>query len=96
MADCYNRNTFLAFFLVVAIGQIFPQANLIKIIKLQICILKKNNFYLQVTYQERRRDGPFEVLATLKILGAKSHSKLEEDERNPKISEIFFVKSYKL
>ncbi len=51
---------------------------------------------MQLTYQERRRDGPCEVLATLKILGAKSHSKLEEDERNPKISEIFFVKFYKI
>jgi len=26
------------------------------------------------TYQERRRDGPYDVLATLKMQGAKSHS----------------------
>ena len=45
-------------------------------------MLKKNIFNLHQTYQERRRDGPFDVLATLELQGAKSHSKLEEDERN--------------
>ena len=45
-------------------------------------MLKINVFNLQLTYQERRRDGPYDVLATLKMQGAKSHSKLEEDERN--------------
>ena len=44
-------------------------------------MLKINVFNLHQTYQERRRDGPFDVLATLKE-GAKSHSKMEKDERN--------------
>ena len=84
MAYILKRNPVLAFFLVVAISQIFPLwwANLLKKINLQICMVKKNIFNLQLTYQERRRDGPFDVLATLELQGAKSHSKLEEDERN--------------
>ena len=62
-----KRNTVLAFFLVVAISQIFPlwSANLLKKINLQICMLNKNAFNLHKTYQERRRDGPYDVLATL-------------------------------
>mgnify|MGYP001174870561 CR=1 FL=1 len=43
------------------------------------------------TYQERQRDGPYEVLATLKMQGAKSHSKMEEDEENSKISRTIFL-----
>ena len=84
MAYILKRNTVLAFFLVVAISQIFPLwwANLLKKINLQICMLKINIFNLHQTYQERRRDGPFDVLATLELQGAKSHSKIEEDERN--------------
>jgi hypothetical protein len=87
LAFIFKRNTVLAFFLVVAISQIFPLwlANLLKKINLQICMLKKKIFNLHQTYQERRRDGPYDVLATLKMQGAKSHSIMEEDERNSKI-----------
>ena len=47
------------------------------------------------TYQERQRDGPYEVLATFEMQGAKSHSKMEEDEENSKIYRtIFLDKSY--
>ena len=46
-------------------------------------MLQINVFNLHKTYQERRRDGPYDVLATLRMQGANSHSKLEEDERNP-------------
>ena len=69
------KRYFLAFFLVVAIGQIYPLifGKFINFFKIAIdfyffC------FYLHYTYQERRRDGPYDVLATLKIQGAKSHS----------------------
>ena len=62
-----QKETFLAFFLVVAIGQICPQisANLKKLTK--HIESKKNKLNLQSTYQERRRDGPDDVLATLKL-----------------------------
>ena len=53
--------------------KIRPQ-NVKKKNNLQICTLKKIAFNLQLTYQERRRDGPYAVLATLKMQGAKSHS----------------------
>lgn len=49
-------------------------ANLLKKINIQICLLNIFVFNLQLTYQERLRDGPYEVLATLKMKGAKSHS----------------------
>jgi hypothetical protein len=53
---------------VVAISQIFPlgSTNLKKIINKHIWQIKKNAVNLQLTYQERRRDRPFDVLATLK------------------------------
>ena len=58
--------------------------SLLKKINLQICMLNKNPFNLHKTYQERRRDGPFDVLATLKSRVLIPTPILEEDERNPK------------
>jgi hypothetical protein len=44
-------------------------------------MLKINIFNLHRTYQERRRDGPFDVLATLyKVLNPTPT--MEKDERN--------------
>ena len=77
-----KRNTVLAFFLVVAISQIFPLwfANLLKKINLQIWLLKINIFNLHQTYQERRRDGPFDVLATFEYKVLNPTPTMEKDE----------------
>ena len=97
MAYILKRNTVLAFFLVVAISQIFPLwfANLLKKINLQICMLKINVFNLHQTYQERRRDGPFDVLATQKRVPNPTPKRWRKMSEIHKISPIFFVKSYK-
>ena len=57
-------------------------------------MVKKNAFNLHQTYQERRRDGPFDVLATLKKV-LNPTPKWRKMSEIHKISLISFVKSCK-
>ena len=51
---------------------------------------------MQKTYQERRRDGPYDVLATLKCKVPNPTPNWRKMSEIHKISEIFFVRSCKI
>ena len=58
-------------------------------------MVNKNPFNLHKTYQERRRDGPYDVLATLKCKVPNPTPNWRKMSEIHKISEIFFVRSCK-